>query len=290
MTDRFTLKRRIDDEVAGFDGRMSVYVNDLMGTTVERDADEPFETASCIKSYILACLFERIEHGKAALSDMIVLRADHVSLGSGVLNSLEVGSVMSVGNLARLMIIVSDNTATNMLIEYLSLAGINDYIKSAGFVNTELFNLLDFENYDRLGTTTPRDYGHLFEQLAAGTLVSKKASEAMKNIYADQHYRTILCRELPPNLLDSEDTGEPELIKVYSKSGSMSACRNDGGIVETPFGSYVAVIFTKDFADPIFYDGHPAYSYGARVSRLIFENYINGAGRLDAAFKKKSGK
>ena len=67
---------------------------------------------------------------------------------------------------------------------------------------------------------------------------------------------------------------------MASKSGSMNACRNDGGIVHTPYGEYVVVIFNKNFSDPIYYDGHPAMEYGGRISRMLLDQYLALEGRL----------
>ena len=76
------------------------------------------------------------------------------------------------------------------------------------------------------------------------------------------------------------ETGAPELIWVASKSGSMNACRNDGGIVHTPYGEYVIVLMNKDFHDIIEYNEHPAMVYGARVSRMILDQVLACEGRL----------
>ena len=116
--------------------------------------------------------------------------------------------------------------------------------------------------------------------MAKGTLVSKEASAAMLGIFRQQHYNTMLTHDFPQFYLDCEETGEPELIWVASKSGSMNACRNDGGIVHTPYGEYVIVLMNKDFHDIIEYNEHPAMVYGARVSRMILDQVLACEGRL----------
>ena len=84
----------------------------------------------------------------------------------------------------------------------------------------------------------------------------------------------------PQFYLDCEETGEPELIWVASKSGSMNACRNDGGIIHTPYGEYVIVLMNKEFHDIIEYNDHPAMVYGARVSRMILDQILACEGKL----------
>ena len=103
---------------------------------------------------------------------------------------------------------------------------------------------------------------------------SREISREMLDIFRKQHYNRMLTKNLPQFYLDSENTGEEELIWVASKSGSMNACRNDGGIVHTPYGDYVLVVFTKEFRDPLYYNDHESYRYGARISRLLFDQYL----------------
>ena len=69
---------------------------------------------------------------------------------------------------------------------------------------------------------------------------------------------------------------------MASKSGSMDACRNDGGIVHTPYGEYVIVLMNKNFDDIIEYNAHPAMVYGARVSRMILDQILACEGRFVA--------
>jgi beta-lactamase class A len=280
MHPALTLEKRIQAELASYDGKMSVYVDDLKGNVVAMGADEPFETASTIKTYILACLFDQIEKGKASLEDKLTYREDEFVDGSGMFRDLEFGTVMSVKNVATLMIIVSDNIATNMMIDYLGLDTINACIQKLGCPNTVLHNPIHFDRYDRLGTTTPREYASMFTRLAKGELISPTASAKMREIFRRQHYQTMLTRNLPQYLLDSEDTGEEELIYVASKSGSMDACRNDGGIVHTPYGEYVIVLMNKEFSDSVYHEEHPAYVFGGRVSRMIFDQYLALEGRI----------
>src|SRR5699024_5410890 len=280
MDKHMTLEKRIAAELYSYHGQMSVFVDDLQGRTVEIGADETFETASTIKAYILAALYLQAGRGKASLDQTITYRPEHFVDGSGMLRALGVGAALKVRDAATMMIICSDNIATNMVIDYLGLETINACIWELGFAHTVLHNPLHFDRYDRLGTTTPRDYAALFARLARGELVSPGASAEMLSIFRSQHYNAMLTAGFPPYYLDCEETGDPELIWVASKSGSMDACRNDGGIVHTPYGEYVIVLMNKNFDDIIEYNAHPAMVYGARVSRMILDQILACEGRL----------
>lgn len=233
MDERLSLENRIGVELKSYDGLMGIYIDDLMGNVVKINEKEKFETASTIKLFILASLFERIEKGELSLSDMLEYKQGHAIDGSGVLSSMEVGTKLSVRNVATLMIIVSDNIATNMLIDFLGVGQINDCIQRLGCGDTILHNRIDFEKYSKLGTSTPEDYARMWVRMAQGKLISAKASEQMLEICRQQHYNTMLTKNLPPYYLDADNYDE-EIIYVASKSGSMNACRNDGGIYPPP--------------------------------------------------------
>lgn len=278
--DKLSLESRIKAEVISFSGDLSVYANDFKGNIIDINADERFETASCIKTFILADLYRQVYEGKKDLNEKLKYTPDYFIVGSGILRSLDYGVELTVKDYATLMIIVSDNIATNILIDYLGIDNINNTLLDLGFKNTVLHNKIDFEKYNRLGTTTPREYGLIFEKICREELWSPEISREMLSIFKEQKYNSMLIRALPQYYLDSENTGDEELIYVASKSGSMDECRNDGGIVSTPYGKYVLALFTKNFKDPLYYVDHESILFGARVSRLLFDQYLALGGRF----------
>ena len=156
-----TLEKRIDAELYSYQGRMSVFVDDLQGHTVERGADEEFETASVIKAFLLAALYLQAERGKADLSAEIEYEASQFVDGSGMLRALGVGARLKVKDTATMMIICSDNIATNMLIDYLGLDTINACIRELGFAHTVLHNALHFGPGAALGGQQKRQHERL---------------------------------------------------------------------------------------------------------------------------------
>lgn len=279
MDSRLTLEKRIEAEIMSYDGKMGIYLDDFHGNVITMKADETFETASTIKTYILACLFHEVEKGNACLDDTIEYKKEHTVDGSGVLAALEPGAVLRVKDAAAIMMIVSDNIATNMMIDYLGLDTINRCIKELGCQDTVLHNPIHFKKYHKLGTSTPRDYASIFLRLVRGELISHEADRQMLDILKKQQYNTMITREFPPFYMDSDNTDDI-LITVASKSGSMDACRNDGGIVFTPYGPYVIVMFHKEFSDALYYPSHPATVFGARVSRMILDQFLALEGRF----------
>jgi beta-lactamase class A len=278
--EEMTLEKRIEREIMSFSGVMGIYASDLRGRVITINADQSFETASTIKSYILAVLFQKVKAGEKRLDELLTYSEENAINGSGLLQSLELGTRLSVKNLATLMIIISDNVATNIIIDYLGLDEINRCIESMGFAATRLYCKVGDENWSRLGVTTPSDYGRLFERIAAGKLTGQDGDAQMLEIFRKQQYNTMLTNSLPPYYLDSDNYGEECLFSLASKSGSMNACRNDGGVMETPFGKYVVVIFTKGFHDTQYHREHESNIYGGKVSRLLFDQYLALEGKF----------
>ena len=212
MDKNMTLEKRIAAELYCYQGKMSVFVDDLQGHTVEVGADEEFETASTIKAFILATLYLQAQRGKADLAEEITYEQSQFVDGSGMLRALGVGAKLKVKDTATMMIICSDNVATNMIIDYLGLDTINACIRELGFAHTVLHNPLHFDRYRQLGTTTPRDYAALFARIAKGELVSREASAEMLSILRQQHYNTQTIN--PDALGHSEGERVENLVQV----------------------------------------------------------------------------
>lgn len=277
---KISLESRLKAEVVSFSGKVCLYANDFKGNIIEINADEKFEAGSCCNVFILAELFKQVEEKRINLADILEYTKKHYVIGSGILRSMDFGVKLTVKNFATLMIIISDNIATNILIDLLGINNINNTCNDLGFSNTVLHNKIDFDKYEGFATTTPKDYGKIFGKICKKELWSKESSEQMLEILKNQYYNTILTRNLPQYYLDSEDTGDEELIYIASKSGNMDTCRNDGGIIHTPYGNYVISIFTKLFKDPLYYGDHESYRYGPKASRLLFDQYLALKGRF----------
>ena len=271
-----TLENRIEAHLCGLDAHMSVYADDLKGHVICRDADRSFESASTIKIFILGALFEADKNGEASLNEPLTYKEEYYVDGSGMIRALGPGAVLKAEDAATLMIICSDNIATNMLIDYLGLERINAFIQKIGCKDTKLHRMLRSDNWgERLGSITPRDMGRFFALLSKRELVSPEADEQMLRIFRQQHYNQMLTGDLPLYYLDPEESGaDPELIWTATKSGSMDACRNDGGIIHTPYGEYVLILMCTDFKNKLEGYDHPAFLYAQQISRTLFDQYL----------------
>ena len=227
-------------------GRYGIYAKDLeTGAVLAYHEHEVFPSASTIKVPVMAEVYRRVEEDHASLDDRVVMRLEDQVGGSGVLQDLTPGTEFSVRDLTTLMITVSDNTATNLLIDYLGLNAINQMIQRLGMNNTELVRRLQRLPADRPETynhTTAFDLSLIMEKLARGQCVSYAASEHM--------VATLRRCQGPVSIVDGTRlgryVGEPGAITVAHKTGSLDQARHDTGIVYRGGGRvYVATILSE---------------------------------------------
>ncbi len=94
--DQLSLESRINAEVYSFSGKIGLYLNDFKGNVVEINADEKFETASTIKSFILVELYRQVQEGKVNLNDVLKYEEENFVVGSGIIRDLDMGIEMTV--------------------------------------------------------------------------------------------------------------------------------------------------------------------------------------------------
>jgi len=131
------LSDRVAALTKNFKGSVYVYAKNLKtGKAFSLNGDSRVKTASTIKLPILCTLESLIAQGKVRWDERLVLKPEDKVTGSGVLGSLADGTDLTVRNIATLMIIVSDNTATNLIIDRITADAVNDYLDSIGIHQT----------------------------------------------------------------------------------------------------------------------------------------------------------
>jgi beta-lactamase class A len=249
---------------SGVIGFQAVRLSD--GFTLEHNPDVIFPAASVIKVHLLLEALKQVEEGKLELSTRIPLPADERVGGSGVLQCLEPEAGLTLRDYLTLMIIVSDNTATNLVLE--TIGGrevINARLKAWGQEVTRVVGklMLPFERKNddqkagKLAEITPREVVTLLQQLHAGALLNPELTALALEIMGQQQYTEILGRYLP------------DQTKTATKSGQIQGVRNDVGFV---FSSqpYVVALCSKDCADLRYHIDNEAVLALGEVSKLIF--------------------
>ena len=260
-------------------GTLGVAASRLDGSDrVAFQDEQAFPAASTIKVFILQTLLESVEAGRRRLDDRRVLTAGDQVTGSGILKSLSPGNSYSLLDLATLMIVVSDNTATNMLIEELGVEAVNASIVRHGWSATHLAGLLqrteDGEPTPKSpSTTSPRDLADVFRRLWQGELLGPELTERAKGIYARQQHTDQLGRFLPFDPYSTE-MGEAT-TSIASKGGAIRGVRNDAGIIDTGVTGYVLAIMTRDCHDLRFHPDNLGSIVVSEVSKALYGYFVD---------------
>ena len=267
----------IKNELINFNGKVAVYIDDLKGNVIQINADEEYNSASCIKVYILVELFRQVYLGKKSLEEKLKYTAENYVNGSGVLQYLTYGLELSVKDIATLMMIISDNVATNIMIEYLGIDNINKTIKELGCLDTELYCKFECVENKMFSKTTAKDYAHIFRLINNYKLWDKSISTQIIDMLKNQMYHEMIADGIPKIYRETDN----ELINyIITKSGKYQSVRNDGGIVSTKYGNYIITIFIKDFLDQDYLNDEDIYNYGKRISNIVFNRYIALNGKI----------
>ena len=284
------IEKEIKKLINNFDGKVSLYISDDENNIIKNNENTVVESASCIKLFILIEYYNQILNNKKSREDIISYSAkdDCILNGSGIIKKL--GDLeLSSKNIATLMIIVSDNIATNKMIEYLGFDNINNTIKNLGFKNTLLIaEKLDFNIYNKVGTTTAYEYAKAFKMLLNKEILTPELCDEIIEILSRQTLKVMLEKFLTPKYLDEKGIDHSYIKYIATKSGSfggdeqdnMINCRNDGGIISTSVGNYIISIFIYDFKDHYFYNDNPAIILGSKINKLIFESFEHNKGTI----------
>lgn len=268
---------------------IGIYITDTHGNRIKYNENSIFETASCIKTFILIEYFKQLYEGKISKNDCFeYTEADDVpGMNSGIITNFDYGLKFRSKDYATLMIIESDNIATNKLIDYLGIDNINKTIQELGFKNTKLLHEINISKYLELATTTPYEYARVFEMLYKGEIINKEISNNCLDILKRQKHRYMLEKYLPP--LDMVLIGDSasNINYIASKSGGIvweddkvKNVRNDGGIISTKNGDYIISIFISNLDDLRYNFDNLGIEIGGQISKLIYENVIKNNGRL----------
>jgi beta-lactamase class A len=190
--DTAALRKKLDSIADAHHGVVGYSVIDLeTGARINRRGDETFPTASLIKVSILVTVYDLVAKGKLSLDDpLTVLKIDQVP-GSGVIQFLHNGTVLTVNDAAWLMSTISDNTATNLLLDRIIIRRVWAKMDSLGLQHTRVHSKSFLRNSSvamdssvkyGLGVTTPNEMAHLFELMALGKAVNPAADSTMLNI------------------------------------------------------------------------------------------------------------
>ncbi len=256
----------------GFTGRQALFAKNLStGETVALDEHLEVPTASVIKIPVMAALYHEIDRGRFSESELLSMRDEDRRYGTGVIRDLTVGREFSAVRSLPLMIVLSDNTATRMLVLHIGLERINELLREWDFPITEL-------RYQSWTPSDPREYAvssafemaALLERLDAGALLSPESTAAALEHLAAQQDHQQLPRWLPYDMY-WQRSGKTNPVTIWNKTGQMSGVRTDAAIFQAGDVKWIVVSFTRESIDHSFDLDHEGVFLNARTGRAIFE-------------------
>ena len=276
------LLKQVEGIVAQHHGQVSVFAKDLKtGQSIAVKADEPVQTASVIKLAILYEAMEQIRAGKTHWNDPVTLTKENQTSGSGVLGFFDTPTTLTLKDVLSMMVITSDNTATNVAIDKIGLDAVNAEMGRLGLKNTWLYKKIGKPaNYTMpadqkkfgLGKTTAREMATLMKRIvtchlgdgnAAPTETDRAICGVTLHMLRSQFYRDGVPRYLEP--VDSSEEGSA----IANKIGALDEVRNDVDAIATKNGLLILSIFTWDNKDQSWTDDNEAYLTTAKIAKVI---------------------
>ena len=266
-----TLRTQLQGIAAAHHGKVALFATQLnTGKTVGIDQDLPVVTASDIKLAILYHAMVEVREGRARWDERITLKPGEAVGGSGILHFFDAPMTMTLKDVLTFMVIVSDNTATNLAIDRFGIDAVNARMVSLGLSNTHLYKKVmkpatgpmpEDQPKFGLGKTTPAEMADVMSAIGLCTLRRKAGNAGMKWAwpfgYEEPDAADKAVCDVALTMLKSQFYREtiPRYLQgggdqsVASKTGSLNAVRNDVAIVAGKSGPMVLSIFTYDNAD-----------------------------------------
>ena len=263
-----------------FNGRIGVATLNLQtNAEINYNARETFPTASVIKLPVLITLMQQCEDGEASLDEPLMLRRADKLTGSGVLQHLTPGLMMPVRDWAFLMMNLSDNAATNVLIDYVGIEKVRLWLRQADYPDVHLHHKINFQalhqDQSHFGTAAPHGLTRLMTAVFRREIVSPAACDEMLRMMNDVGLDRI-GRYLPITPFGT-DVPSSEKLRLAGKTGSFAGTRAQTAVVWRGEGDE-----TQGFTITVMSEGDPApetWSVDAtgvlvigRIARLVYDH------------------
>lgn len=258
-----------------FSGEFAVYAEHLdSGEVIAFGAvDRPHLTASVMKLPVLVEALRQCRAGIHRLDEPIASRLEDVVPGAGVLQTFIPPICLPLHDLLTLMMTISDNLATNMVLRTVGIGQVNACCQELGLTHTVVNRKIAFDDPGPLAFTTPVDLVKLLKGIFDHTMLDPELAAVAMDILGHQQHNTLLTRQMPYELLN-DDSDEPPRVKVLSKSGWDTGVTNDAGLVLTSWGNYAIAIMSENCQDLRFHVDNEAQVVLPYVTRAIFDHFV----------------
>lgn len=273
------LEEKIKSLINEVQGEFGVYFEDITdGAKIMLNENITFSAASTIKIPLVALGLKLYEEGKFGLNDEIEMKTQNRVGGTGVLKTLNKNYKPTILDLMTLAITVSDNAATNELVDLVGgFDKINDFNKSLNLNETKFQRkMLDLkalqEGKDNF--TSAKDLGTILSLIAKDECVSKESSELLIKMMKMQQFRQKLPNLIPAvtsyDAKATADLPDDGKVLVANKTGDLWKVQHDVGIFILPKGErYVISVFSQKLAED-----HEGIETISKISKTVYEYMI----------------
>lgn len=258
------LEATIRQAASSVEGKAGIAVDTAEGQ-IHIHADEPFPSASLIKIPILLEAYRQAQEGRLDLHQpYAVPSGEHVG-GTGVIHQLSDALRLSLQDLMALMIIVSDNTATNMIIDLIGMGTVNKLSDGLGCGATVLGRkMLDFQakRNGKDNFTSARDMIIFLKEIVDGSTLKQEAKDAALRLLRNQQFNA----KLPARIIGGFSLDKPVLAH---KTGELPGTEHDAGILQVNGKTAYIAVLTTDLVDNL-----PAQQVISTIGKAVFD-YLN---------------
>ncbi len=228
------------------------------GRELQINGNKAFPAASVAKVPVMTAAYHLAEQGRLDLNKLVVFEESDKLEGSGVLRWMKADRQYTLKNLIRLMIVLSDNTATKLVVEEVGYDNVNNYLAEQGLHKTEVVDktMLNEPTSEAVNRTTPANMARLVGMIEKGGYFAKESSEKMLAYMHNQRYRWGIWQ------------GVPRGVKIANKTGNLDGVLNDVGIVYSPAGNYILSVFTCGLEKEA-----EARELINKISKAVYETY-----------------
>ncbi len=227
----------VEAEAGG--GSVGVALIGPNGDTFTHNADRQYGSASTVKIPLMIEVFRQIDRGERSLDDPYTLVDADRAQGSGIIHELHTGVTLTLNDLIYLMMSISDNTATNILIDYTGVDQVTATRRELGMTQSRLARKMKGKPAEPENLATPSDYAHLMRALLNHQVASPGSCAKMVAMLEKQQNTRRISRYLP----------ESDEIRWGSKTGSVVGVTNDVGFITTGKGTLIGSIYCEGLPD-----------------------------------------
>ncbi len=263
------LADRIGALIERHEGDVALAVVNLdTGESLFRRASEPMPTASLIKLAVLIEAWRQDRAGLISLDDEVTLREEDKVPGSGILTThFSAGTKIPLRDAVRLMVVFSDNTATNLVLDKVGLKSVNDTMASLGCHDTSMHAKV-FRGDTSIAPERSKRFG-------LGSITARQAVSLLARIHRKELFDSKACDAMLADLAACDDKlkvrrGLPAGAKWAHKTGSVNAVRTDAGLLETPSGTVALCILTANNKDTSWGDENAAEVLCGEIGKAVF--------------------